>query len=136
MPRPGAILASKGEPETAPPLAADETRSDPRASHRKPSDVLEEVRDMLIAYFRQEALVPLRKLLAWLGWGILGALFLSVGVVLLGLAALRALQLVDTFDGNLSWVPYAIVLAGMAVILLFSLKAARARRKSRNGEGK
>ena len=132
-------MASRGKrpnSETAPSLAADETTNDPRASQRKPSEVLEEVRDMLIAYFRQEALVPLRKLLAWLGWGILGAVFLGIGVVLLGLAALRALQSQtgDTFSGSLNWLPYVIVLAGIAAILLFSIKAARARRKSRHSE--
>jgi hypothetical protein len=50
-----------------------------------------------------------------------GSLLLGVGVVLLLLAGLRALQTETgtTFTGNWSWVPYLIVLVvGAALIVL------------------
>lgn len=98
----------------------------------KPAEVLEELKELLLAYCRQEAVEPLKRLLAWLGWGMLGALFLTAGMILLALAALRALQTQtgEHLTGSLSWTPYAIVLTAVTLILIFAVKAARARRRS------
>lgn len=106
------------------------------AAHRatdpgEPGEVLAELRDVVLAYFRQEAVDPLKRLLAWLGFGLAGGVFICAGLVLLALGGLRALQTEtgDHLAGHLSWSPYAIVLAGVLVVFLLARSAARARRR-------
>lgn len=63
-------------------------------------------------YARQETVEPLKGVGRYLGYGAAGAILVGVGVILLMLAGLRALQTEtgDALDGNLSWLPYLIVL--------------------------
>ena len=100
-------------------------------SDTDPAEVLQELRDVVLAYFRQEAVDPLRRLAAWLGFGLAGGVFVCTGLVLLALAGLRALQTEtgDHLTGSLSWTPYAIVLAAVVVVFLLARSAARARRR-------
>ncbi len=82
-----------------------------------------EVVDLLKRYARQELLGPLQGALRWLGMGLAGSLVLMVGLVLLMLAMLRALQTEtgSVFTGNLSWIPYlltVVALAGVIALLL------------------
>ena len=81
--------------------------------------------NLVIEYVKQETLTPLRGLGRYLAFGIAGSLALCVGLVLLLLALLRALQTETgtTFTGNLSWVPYLIVCA--VAILIIGLAAWR-----------
>ena len=125
---------SEQKTPSAQPSAAAAPQQPSAGKPGKPAEVLEELKELLLAYFRQEALDPLKRLLAWLGWGMLGAVFLATGIILLALAALRALQTQtgEHLTGSLSWTPYVIVLAAMALILIFSVKAARARRRTRS----
>lgn len=75
--------------------------------------------DMVKAYASQELLAPLAKIRRWFAMGVLGSLGIIVGVVLLTLASLRALQTETSgrFGGNLTWVPYVIVLVALIVLL-------------------
>lgn len=68
-----------------------------------------EFKDLVVAYAKQETVDPLKVLVRFVIWGILGALMLGLGVGLLTLAILRVLQgeLGDHLSGSLSWVPYA-----------------------------
>jgi hypothetical protein len=88
-----------------------------------------ELRELVITYVKQETLVPLQSLGRWIGFGILGSLFLGFGVVFLGLSGLRALQTEtgDTFTGNWSWVPYLImvVVLVLGAALVWVLRSAR-----------
>jgi hypothetical protein len=63
-------------------------------------------------YARQETVDPLKGVGRYLGYGAAGALLGGLGVILLMLAGLRALQTEtgDALDGSLSWLPYIIVL--------------------------
>jgi hypothetical protein len=63
-------------------------------------------------YARQETVEPLKGVGRYLGYGAIGALLVGIGVLLLMLSGLRALQTEtgDALDGTLSWVPYLIVL--------------------------
>jgi hypothetical protein len=74
-----------------------------------------ELRDLVVTYVKQETVVPLRQLGRYAGFGIAGALLLGLGVVLLGVGALRALQTEtgETFTGDWSWAPYLIVFAAL-----------------------
>jgi uncharacterized membrane protein YidH (DUF202 family) len=84
---------------------------------------LGELWSLVLAYFRQETVEPVRNLGRFVLFGVAGSLVLAVGVGLLMLAALRFFQTETgtTFQGNLSWVPYiimfvvALVLAGAAM---------------------
>lgn len=75
--------------------------------------------DLVRAYARQETVGPLRGIGRFVAFGLAGSLLLGIGLVLLAVGALRALQTETgtTFEGNWSWAPYLIVLAGCAAIL-------------------
>ena len=78
---------------------------------------------MVLAYFRQETVEPVKNLGRFVAYGVAGSLLLGIGVGLLLLATLRFFQTEtgSTFTGHLSWVPYvimlvvALVLAGAAM---------------------
>jgi hypothetical protein len=80
-------------------------------------------------YARQETVDPLKGVGRYVAYGGIGVLLGSIGVILLLLAGLRALQTEtgSTFTGNLSWVPYLIVLVVAAA--LAGLAATRISRK-------
>lgn len=78
-----------------------------------------ELWDLVRAYAKQETIGPLKGIGRFIAFGLAGSLLLGLGLVLLALGGLRALQTEtgDTFDGNWSWAPYLIVVVGCAAIL-------------------
>ncbi len=78
-----------------------------------------EVVDLVKAYARQELLGPLQGAGRWVSMGLAGSLALVVGVILLMLALLRALQTETgtVFAGSLSWIPYLIVVAALGGVI-------------------
>jgi uncharacterized membrane protein YidH (DUF202 family) len=77
-----------------------------------------ELWDQVLRYAKQETVDPVKALGRYVVFGVTGSLLLSVGVVLLDIALLRALQTqMRTFHGNLSWVPYVIVVVAAALVL-------------------
>jgi hypothetical protein len=101
---PGADAMAEGTDATAPPPSGAPL----------PQLVLE-LRDLVVTYVKQETVVPLRQLGRYAGFGIVGALLLGLGVILLGVGGLRALQTEtgETFTGDWSWAPYLIVFAAL-----------------------
>jgi hypothetical protein len=81
--------------------------------------VASELWELSIAYATQETIDPLKGLGRFLGFGVGGAVLLGIGSVLLVLSGLRALQTEtdSTFTGNLTWVPYVIVVAASAALI-------------------
>jgi hypothetical protein len=79
--------------------------------------LVSELWELLVAYLKQETVVPLRQLGKYVALGIVGSLLLGTGVLFLALSGLRALQTEtgDAFDGNWSWAPYGIVLAVLLI---------------------
>lgn len=77
--------------------------------------VVRELWELIVAYFRQETVVPLQQLGRYIAFGLLGALLLGFGVLLLAMSGLRALQdeTGTTFQGNWSWAPYGIVFVAL-----------------------
>jgi len=75
-------------------------------------------------YARQETIDPLKGVGRYFAYGGAAALLGSLGVILLMLSLLRALQTETgtTFQGNWSWAPYMIVLvvAGAVAAYAFS----------------
>jgi cytochrome c biogenesis protein CcdA len=86
---------------------------------------------LVLAYAKQETLDPVKALGRYVLWGLLGAVLISSGVVLVGLAAVRAAQTeaAPHLGGNLSWVPYcAGALVAIVVVALAASRIARAPR--------
>lgn len=94
--------------------------------------LVEDLWQLVMTYFKQETVEPLKGLGRFVAYGVAGSLFLGVGVVLLLLAGLRVLQeeTGTTFTGNWSWAPYAITLAGSAAVIGLAVSAVgRAKRR-------
>lgn len=96
-------------------------------------EVASELWELTTTYAKQQTIDPLRGLGRFLAFGVTGACALGVGVVLLVLAGLRAMQTEtgSTFTGNWSWAPYLIVVAGGLVLMLLALS----RISKRKGPG-
>ena len=115
--------------------------SDTKAKGKKTTTAGREFVDLVIAYAKQETLGPLGGLGRFLAVGIGGAVALALGVPLLLLALLRALQTEtgSTFEGNLSWLPYlitsvvALALGGLAT---WRIKKTIPVRAPATGDGK
>ena len=95
--------------------------------------VATELWELSTAYAKQETLDPLKGLGRFLSYGLSGALLLGIGVTLLLLSGLRALQTETgtAFTGNLSWIPYLIIM----VVGLGVLGLAAGRITKRKGPG-
>lgn len=91
----------------------------PETQPKSVPEVATELWALTKTYFRQETVDPLKGVGRYLAFGMLGSLTLGIGVILLMLAGLRALQTEtgSTFTGNWSWVPYLIVLLGGTVLI-------------------
>lgn len=99
-----------------------------REAQKSIPEVVNELKELATAYAKQETIDPLKGLGRFLGWGVGGALMLGIGVVLLMLAGLRALQTqTDTaFTGSLSWLPYLItVVVGLVLMGLAMWRISR-----------
>jgi hypothetical protein len=78
---------------------------------------LNELLGLVIAYAKQETVVPIKSLGRFVAWGAAGAVLLAAGGTMLILTAVRVVQSEtgSHLHGNLSWVPYTgglIVAAG------------------------
>lgn len=79
--------------------------------------------DLVKAYAKQETLGPLQGAGRWLGLGVVGALLLGLGsvVVLLGLLRLIQTEWERAATGALSWLAYLLVLVVTVLLLLLVL---------------
>jgi uncharacterized protein involved in cysteine biosynthesis len=97
-----------------------------------PQETVRELRELVIAYFKQEAVDPIKGLGRYIGLGIAGSLALGFGIIFVELGLLRLIQ-EQTFPhltGNWSWVPYLIViLISLLAALLVYLTLAQRRQK-------
>ena len=89
-----------------------------------------ELWDLVRTYARQETIQPLKGVGRFLALGLAGSLCLGLGVILLALSALRALQTEtgSRFGGNWSWVPYLVVLIGCGVVIGLALSRTSKRK--------
>jgi hypothetical protein len=97
------------------------------ASQSGPIGQVTELKDMVVAYAKQETVDPLKTLGQYLGFGLGGAIMIGVGLSFGLLALLRGLQQIRVFDdpaqvggGSWTWAPYLIVmLVGLVIAGLF-----------------
>ena len=99
---------------------------------KRTPDTISDLKTMVVDYAKQETIEPLKGLGRYIGFGLGGSVLVGLGVFLLGMGGLRALQTEtgSTFDGNWSFAPYFIVLLGLAVIigiLVLAIKRGRTR---------
>ena len=108
-----------------PPTKADTEKTVPQ--------VLGELKEMTVTYAKQETVDPLRSIGRFIGFGVGGSFLLGIGLCLLGLAALRALQTEtdDTFEGDWSWAPYLITTVVLTVFAFLAVR--RIKEKKRDG---
>ena len=102
-------------------------------AEQSPRQQLEELKELVIAYFKQETIDPLKGLARYVGFGLLGALLMGIGICLLAVGGLRALQTETgtTFHGHWSWAPYGITVAALLIIAFGAISRARSPRSSR-----
>lgn len=91
-----------------------------------------ELWDLVRAYAKQETLEPIKGIKRFVAFGLAGSLLLGIGVVLLALAVLRALQSEtgSAFDGGWSFVPYILTLVVCAGVIGAALKAIKGKGSS------
>jgi hypothetical protein len=103
-----------------------------------------ELWELVVAYLKQETIDPIKELGRFVGRGVLGSAALCIGLPLIALAVLRAVQseTSDHLTGNWSWAPYLIAAAVCLVFIGLAglgisrtkkrrAKAARAAREAR-----
>jgi hypothetical protein len=100
--------------------------------------LLMELRGLVVGYVKQETLVPLRQLGRYVAFGVVGSFLLGLGVVLLAVGGLRALQTETgtTFTGDWSWAPYGITVVGLFLGGAVTWKARGAKRERRKKKEK
>jgi len=110
------------------------SRAEPTDEDKSLATHVTELYELVLAYARQEALDPVKSLGRFVGFGVAGALLLAIGVVIMLLGALRALQTKtgSTFQGNWSWAPYGIAVVGCIVVIGMAMMI-RARKPKRGG---
>lgn len=99
-----------------------------------PKETVEELKELVVGYARQETVEPLKRLGLWVGYGIGGALLVSIGLIIMSIGGLRALQTQtgEHLTGSLTWVPYAITVGGLAIVM--GIFAALMTRSADHGE--
>jgi hypothetical protein len=96
-----------------------------------------ELWDLVVRYVRQEALDPIRDLRRYLAWGLAGTVLLCIGLPLIVLGGLRALEeeLGPThLHAHLSWVPYAAVIIGDLIVVYLLYRAIMSERRRADRE--
>jgi len=98
----------------------------PSSAPKRPADLKGDVTgivDLLKDYAKQETVEPLKGIGRYLAFGVAGSFLLGIGLVLLALAGLRALQTEtgSTFHGNWSWAPYFITLVGVLIVIALAV---------------
>jgi membrane protein implicated in regulation of membrane protease activity len=102
-----------------------------------PQQTVRELKDLVIAYAKQEATDPLKGLTRTVGFGLGGALLMGIGVCFLAVGLLRALQTNRGWlvHGNWSWVPYLTVVVALVIVAaLVWIARSRSSRKSRRSK--
>lgn len=101
----------------------DATKSS--SAEKSPKDTFDELKAMVTTYAKQETVDPLKLLGQWLAFGVAGGVAIGIGLLLLGLGGLRALQTQTGgwFDDSLTWIPYLIMFFAFVLLIALTVKA-------------
>jgi hypothetical protein len=96
-----------------------------------PQQSVRELKDLVVAYAKQETTEPLKGVGRYVGFGLLGALLIGTGVGFFAVGLLRAMQSNRGWavHGNWSWVPYAIVIVLLVIVAALAYLAATKRNR-------
>jgi lysylphosphatidylglycerol synthetase-like protein (DUF2156 family) len=72
---------------------------------------------LTIDYVKQETVEPLKGVGRFLAFGLASSVFVSIGTVLVLIGVLRLLQTETGLTGDLSWLPYLIVVVLAAAVI-------------------
>lgn len=94
-------------------------------SRHDPMSQFTDVKDLLVAYAKQETVDPLKGLGRFVGYGAAAMFLIGIGAIELTIALLRLLQSEtgSPLTGNWSWVPYLVTLLVASAVTYASLKA-------------
>jgi hypothetical protein len=85
------------------------TDPQPKKGEEKPVGTLvNELAGLVIAYFKQETVLPIKALGRYILYGLIGAVLVAIGAGLFSFAVMRMLQ-AETgrhLTGSFTWVPY------------------------------
>lgn len=89
------------------------------------SRIVSELIALVTTYLKEQTVVPLKRIVRYIGIGIAGSMFMGLGLFLVSLGFLRYLQTLEPFESTYSFVPYLLVIvADLAVVgILFSVIA-------------
>ena len=95
-----------------------------------PQQTIRELKDLVVAYAKQETIDPIKGLGRFVGFGVGGAVLLGTGGFFLAMAILRALhtQTGDAFADWRSFLPYLIVVILLLIVAFVAYLAAKKRR--------
>jgi len=94
-------------------------------SRHDPMTQFADIKDLLVAYAKQETVDPLKGLGRFVGYGAAAMLLIGIGAIELTIALLRLLQTEtgSPLTGNWSWVPYLVTLLVASGVAYLALKA-------------
>ncbi|CAN5510049.1 hypothetical protein BH24ACT4_BH24ACT4_06480 [soil metagenome] len=112
-------------------------RSEPDED-RSPKESATEVFGLVRDYAKQETVGPLKGLLSYVKWGLVGSLLMAIGITELVIAVLRLVQSewASVFDGRWSFVPYFANLTVATVVLLLAKRAMSSGSPSADASGR
>ena len=92
-----------------------------------------ELKDLVVAYAKQETLDPIKGLGRFIAFGIAGSVLVALGLFLLTMAVIRVLQVeaAEYVDGNFSWVPYAVGIAFCAAVMALAVRGINTAKRRR-----
>jgi hypothetical protein len=101
---------------------------------KSPAQQIQELRDLVVGYAKQETVDPLKSLGKFIRNGLGGAVLLGAGTICVGIALLRFLQTSPwnsiNGTGNSRWVPYLVTVLFLAIVAGGAAKAAQRRPKT------
>lgn len=91
-----------------------------------------ELKDLVLAYFKQETTDELKALAGYVAFGVVAWLLIGIGAACGAIGVLRLLQTeTGVFEGNWSWAPYFIVVILLGVSGFVTWKITTRRKERR-----
>jgi hypothetical protein len=107
---------------------------------KAPKQQVDELRQLVVDYARQETVDPLKDLGKYIAWGLAGAILLGTGVVFVAIAVVRLLQTEGPDwlhkPGWSTTYPYLIVLVLLAIGAGATLSQTRKKPSAKTGDAK
>jgi len=96
-----------------------------------------ELWELVVAYLKQETIEPIKGLGRFVAFGIAGSIVLTLGLVLLVLGGLRAVQVETSphLTGSLTWVPYLVVLVAAGLFAGLAARAITSKKRKAQKKG-